>query len=234
MADLKITGRWREFERALDADAFRRRLEHQIEIAHTRIGRMIIKKIRRSVQARAFAPDSPVTIALKGSSKPLVHHGDLLQSITYDGVRTGPPTARALRIGVIKRKAGEKMVDIARILHDGATVDTARHPQVRRAVFAKLRESVSAERMRALNARQRPVVAGAARTLGLRAGGRSNRSRAAMFARMRAGSARGGGTGLWVIPARPFITRTIGDPQTYRTAQRYWSAAIRAALTEEG
>lgn len=47
------------------------------------IGEFMIALIKRKITQITFPPNSPVTIALKGSSKPLVDTGQMLNSVTY-------------------------------------------------------------------------------------------------------------------------------------------------------
>lgn len=87
-------------------------------------------------------PNSPLTILIKGSSRPLVDHGDLRQGIT-----TAVEVSRGKvhgAVGVLRkaktRGAGgrfQKATNIASALHEGFTVRVT--PEVRKAVFAEMR-----------------------------------------------------------------------------------------------
>lgn len=51
------------------------------------IGQVITAMIQRKIQAIVFPPNSPRTIAIKGSSKPLIDFGQMVKSVTY-AIRT--------------------------------------------------------------------------------------------------------------------------------------------------
>jgi hypothetical protein len=88
-------------------------------------------------EERHGIPNAPLTILIKGSSRPLVDRGDLRLSITTDVAGEGRNVVGA--VGVLRRrraKRGRKMMNIAIALHDGFVVRVT--PQVRAAVFAEL------------------------------------------------------------------------------------------------
>jgi hypothetical protein len=133
-ASVTLTGAWAAYAKALDPVKFAARLKVAVERANKRIGRQFQADAVKRIRARSYADNSPITVLLKGSSAPLVDGGDLVQSITYD-----QPTWNIVRVGVLRMKSGDKLVNIAKILHYGAVIDVGAHPAVRRAVFAKLR-----------------------------------------------------------------------------------------------
>ena len=149
-----------------------------------------------------------MTQIIKGSSRPLVDGGDLFQSITFQ-VRDWDN----LRVGLIRQKSGDQMVDLGTILHEGATIDTNKHPRVRKAVWAKVREGLGAARH--LNARRRRTVAAAGASLGTQ------------------GTASANG-GIWVIPARPFILDPLNESKFVRFVGKTWADAIQRALFPPG
>ncbi len=51
------------------------------------IGQVVTALIQRKIQAIQFPPNSPATIAIKGSSKPLIDFGQMVKSVTY-AIRT--------------------------------------------------------------------------------------------------------------------------------------------------
>jgi len=226
-----LTGEWDDLISTLDPQRFRARLARQLVTAHNRIGRDFRRTAQGLIRAAVYAPNSPMTIALKGSSKPLVHRGDLYQSIGY--ALDGPYT---LQLGLVKRKVGPEVVNVGLVLHEGATIDVSRHPQVRRKVWAMVRESLGKDRLNSLNPKSRRAVIKAGSTLGVgrRKGGISDRQRRAIFASMRAKGKISGGSGskarqVWVIPARPFLLRPAQDSTFHRAILTHYTAAVRAA-----
>jgi HK97 gp10 family phage protein len=51
------------------------------------VGQVIVGLIQRKIRAIVFPPNSPATIAKKGSSKPLIDFGQMVKSVTY-AIRT--------------------------------------------------------------------------------------------------------------------------------------------------
>lgn len=82
--------------------------------------------------------NSPLTVLVKGSSRPLVDRGDLRASVNGRVDREGGLLTGA--VGVLRRsrsRKGGKMTNIAAALHDGYVVRVT--PKVRAAVFAEMR-----------------------------------------------------------------------------------------------
>jgi len=218
---IKLSDDWRRFLDTMDPKAFKARMAKGSAMAGARVGQHFQREARKRIRGQDYAPNSPVTVILKGSSTPLVDRGDLFQGLTYD-----QPDPYTVRLGVMRRAVGDKGINVALILHEGATVDVRRHPQVRAKVFAMMRDSLSAERLAALNPKSRRSVKRAAGVMGLAAP-----QRRAMFARMGRGGARGGtGSSVWIIPARPFIARPIEDPAFGAFVVNAYGQAVRAAM----
>ena len=232
MADLRLSREWDDLIKSLDPASFKRRLAVQIMRANERIGRDFQRIARGMIRSGDYAPNSPITIALKGSSKPLVDKGDLFQGISYE--LDGPYT---VRLGVLKRKVGQQVINVGLVLHEGATIDVSAHPQVRRKVWAMLRKAVGADRLAKLNPKSRKAVKAAAADLGIKATGRSRRG---MFGALKAKGvlqarpASGSGRQVWVIPARPFLARPAQDAAFHKLLLGHYSDAIRAAFQGKG
>lgn len=54
-----------------------------LQVVLSRLGIMAVGDIQASITALSSPPNSPVTIALKGSSKPLIDTGEMRQAVTY-------------------------------------------------------------------------------------------------------------------------------------------------------
>ena len=233
MADglrVEITGAWDSFENALDGRAFQKRLDQEMLRAHERIGREYVRTARRAILSSAYESNSPLTVALKGSTRPLIGRtGSLLRAIGYEA---GP---RQLNVGLDPSKAGPKLTQLAVILHEGATIDLRKHPQVRQAVWAQAREAVGAARLAQLSRRNRSAVIRSASSAGIRAPRRtpmSDRQRRAFFARQP--KAPRTGLDIWRIPPRPFLLEPLNAPRFVRFVGRAWSQAVERALFPPG
>lgn len=129
-------GDWDDWLRRTDGGAFEKRLGVETGKALDRLGVFAVGLIRRSIRSGDYAANAALTIALKGSSKPLVDQGTLIKSVTYD--RQVENGQNVLYVGAhrMARWKGQEY-NLVRILHDGATIRVT--PAMLAAVFAKLR-----------------------------------------------------------------------------------------------
>lgn len=126
-------GDWKRWAEVLDGQGFEQRLTAEVARANTRLGLQGVRAIRTAMRTGDYEPNSALTIAIKGSSKPLVDTGGLFRAIAFDVQRSD----RAVWVGV-SRNEGD--VSIAEKLHEGFIIDLEAHPEIRAAVFARLRE----------------------------------------------------------------------------------------------
>ena len=81
----------------------------------TKLNAMYLRKhIRKQLRSGMKPPNAPLTVAVKGSSKPGIDKGELFKAITYKVLT--PYTAE---VGVLK---GDKNANIAIAFHEGATI----------------------------------------------------------------------------------------------------------------
>lgn len=201
----KLIGAWNAYQKAIDPAGLQTRLDRYMKQAGERIGRQFVARAQRAIRDKVYTPNSPITIILKGGqSTPLVGRGggDLFQSITYDA-----SNPYRILLGVLRAKASDETLNLAIILHEGATIDVGKHPNVRKAVWAKVREAM----------------------------GQRATTRAAKASRTQAVAklASGGTTAaknLWVIPPRPFIAEPMMDPAFAAWARKEWTAALQLAI----
>lgn len=203
-ATVTLTGAWAAFTAAMDPHKFEARLRQYVGMANERIGRQFVARARRKITEKAYTPNSPITVILKrGKSTPLVDKGDLNQAISYD-----LPDPWTVRVGVVKRKVTAEVWNIALILHEGAVVDVAKHPGVRRKVWAMVAESLG--NRKGMNKAQRRSMTDAAGAVASGGGPRKD---------------------LWIIPPRPYIQEPLEEASFAVFARKTWEAAVLAALT---
>jgi hypothetical protein len=102
---------WFDENRQKNAEAAKRLLQSVIQGKRTRedalnlLGQTFVGQVQRKIAQGIPPPNSPITVALKGSSKPLIDTGQLRTSITYaiDG-KVKPSKAQAKRTKKQKRK----------------------------------------------------------------------------------------------------------------------------------
>jgi hypothetical protein len=108
-------GDWRKMERALDAPAFEATLRRNMRVATQLNGHLAEAAVRRAIRAGSFAPNAALTIAIKGSSKPLVDQGSgIFQAVTSEVVDDF-----RVFVGVLR---SDEHYNVALALHEGATI----------------------------------------------------------------------------------------------------------------
>lgn len=226
---VKLSGDWQRLIAAMDGDTLKARLAKALPRAAERVGREFTKLARGRIRSKDYAPNSPITVILKGSSTPLVDKGDLFQGITFQVA-----SPYELRLGVLRQRSGAQVVNIGLIVHEGATINVKQHPAVRRKVWAMVRDRLGPARMAALNARQRTSVRGAAHALGLTVRAKASRRKvmAYLFAtgKIPRSSPAARGSDVWIIPARPFLAGPAQDPTFHRAIERHYGEAVQAAF----
>ena len=110
----KLSGDWGRLDQILDPS----RIAAGVQQAAARVGNYGASEVKKGIVSGApggqkFAPNSSMTIARKGSSKPLIDKGDLVGSITYQVV-----DANNVFVGVKKGKE----VNIAAVHEFGCTI----------------------------------------------------------------------------------------------------------------
>lgn len=137
---IKITLRkgWDRLLRAISPRRARKHLHAQMRLRINQQLQLLRSDVIRYIDGEKHGvPNSPLTILIKGSSKPLVDRGDLRKSVNVD-VRNLNTRIRG-RCGVIKfRHKGSGFKNVAVALHEGFTIKVT--PKVRAAVMAELRK----------------------------------------------------------------------------------------------
>lgn len=120
--DVRLTGDWDRANTILDPQ----RVRNILHRSAARVGNYGASEVKKGIQSGApggqkFAELSALTIERKGSSKPLIDHGDLIGSITYQVTNN----EETVFIGVKKgTKHGEgDAIQIARVHEFGCTIE---------------------------------------------------------------------------------------------------------------
>lgn len=100
-------------------------MQKQLDQAQKRVGVYATSEVKKGIRSgspggNAFTPNTKFTVNQKGSSKPLIHHGDLIGSITHE-----EPDDKTVWVGVrkgAKGKNGSDMIDIAHVHEFGKTI----------------------------------------------------------------------------------------------------------------
>lgn len=112
------TSGWRRLRAVLSPAAFSSELEKNIRKA-TQFNALLAKAaIQERIQASKYAANAPLTIIIKGSSKPLVGLGArLFRAITYKMV-----DSYTAFVGAIRKGGDVDAVNLIETLHQGATI----------------------------------------------------------------------------------------------------------------
>jgi len=134
------TGEWDKYRKALDPKAFKLLLDKEMSAA-TRLNVVLVRdEIQRRIMNGDYAPNAPMTKAMKGSDKPLVDDGDLVKAIN-DRLINHYMGFVGIQRGTMKTGDGgaEEMVNIALILHEGTTIKVT--PRMRAYFYYLARKS---------------------------------------------------------------------------------------------
>ena len=101
----------------LDKKRFKAAAAVSFRKANNRIGLVFVRDARKLITVdKIYLPNSPATIALKGSSTPLIDTGDLVGAITYE---VKSPFLVRLGVNSPKLSSGRYLYEV---LHNGATI----------------------------------------------------------------------------------------------------------------
>lgn len=125
MAKLLLKG-WRALRDAFSPSAFKKRMQTEIGKATALNALLAEGAIKAGIASgKGMAKNSKFTIALKGSSRPLVASGELLKSIIGRKIRWDYAVAGVLKSRAVRDKSTGQtndVLNIAQILHGGATI----------------------------------------------------------------------------------------------------------------
>jgi hypothetical protein len=101
-------------QKALKAPAFHATLRKQLRRASILNGKLVERRIRELIRRGGFEKNANLTVALKGSSKPLVDSGQVFQFITSKVIDDTTVFVGALRT--------DDHYNIIETIHNGATI----------------------------------------------------------------------------------------------------------------
>lgn len=202
---MELTGGWKKLKVMLSGAEFAKALEKNLNHATALNAAFVRREVRKRIQGGKYSANAALTVAIKGSSKPLVDNADLMNAVTT--VQTDAKTAF---IGVLKQaksKDGEDMINIAAVVHEGVTIPVT---EPMRMLFQVVYEAVEREDPSRLTGRAleiyRDVMANGGKFYPLKEG-----------------------TIAIHIPGRPFIREVIEDPAILDKVRETWKAAVEAA-----
>ena len=137
MSRLERTGDWDKLARTLDPQRFRAAIEREVGQATRRNALLVRTEIRDRIRGRRYSANAALTVAVKGSSTPLVDTALLLQNVT-DRVLSPFEAIVGVMRGASAKDGGD-LVNLGIVLHEGATVRVTE--AMRRFFYAKAMEN---------------------------------------------------------------------------------------------
>lgn len=199
----KLTGKWKQFRRALDPRVFEKTSRQHIRRATGINALLAVKTIRDVIGKGEVKPNAELSVAIKGSGKrPLVDTGDMRQAVTHKMIDDFTAF-----VGVLKTSG---LYNIAYTVHERVVIPVTKKM---RAMFYYL--WLASLFMRGL--RDKPIIlTGRAAELWLEFEGPWRKLDKPAI----------------INPSRPFIKIAFDDPVLHKHVRRNWEQAIMATLRE--
>lgn len=123
---------FKELEKLLSPSLFKILLHRNVGKATKKVGLLAEAEIKRLINSGFFQNNSPVTIAMKGSRRPLVDTGLLSQSINAKQTSWNHVVIGVLKRKKIKGKSGKSkdLLNVAKILHEGVSIRVTKKMRV--------------------------------------------------------------------------------------------------------
>lgn len=123
----KLAGDWNRLDEILNPA----RLVEGIRQAAARVGNYGASEVKKGIVSgspggQTFAPNSPLTIARKKSSSPLIAQSDLVGSITYQIVDDAKSVFVGVKKGAKRKDNGKDIAEIAAVHEFGCTIPVTR------------------------------------------------------------------------------------------------------------
>jgi hypothetical protein len=121
--DFKLTG-FEKLQDMLDPGEFPERLRATVRKATMKVGLVAEGAIKTAITNGDFVKNRPMTVALKGSDRPLVDSGELLKAITSEVEDWDRVVVGVIKDQTVQGKDGkpDSIKSIAGILAHGATI----------------------------------------------------------------------------------------------------------------
>lgn len=205
---IKLSKEWNQIRKILDPRQFTATLQREVGRATGVNAALVAREIRSEIKATVPPANEALTMAIKGSSKPLVDKGTLWQAITFQKLTWNEAVAGLIRG---RRRVDDSAIDLAKGLHDGVTMKVT---DKMRGLFQVLANASSID--------DGSKLTGRAKELWDRSAGRVQ------------WKPLNPETTVIVIKSRPFILRAIGRKALVAKVQANWAAAVQRSLQPRG
>lgn len=192
---------WKKMRKALKAPAFQTTLRRQLRRASVLNGKLVERRIREAMRKGGYAKNANLTIAIKGSTKPLVDDGQLFQFITSKVIDDTTVFVGALRT--------DDNYNIIETIHNGATINVT--PKMRGLFFILWMASKGQVPLSKLEGRAAELF----RRMPYDSYGWRPLKES---------------TTHIIIPPRPFIHKVLADVSLQLKVKENWTMAVQTAL----
>lgn len=117
----EMTKSWGKLRMMLDPTKFKAALDSNIGKATLFNAKMVEREIRQRIVAKKYAAGAPLTALIKGSSKPLVDHADMMNACAHEIINSGQAWVGVKRTAVGGAYPGG-VFNLAVALHEGTTI----------------------------------------------------------------------------------------------------------------
>lgn len=206
--EMKLTGAWKAFGMTLSPRRAFAVVSTEVRQATEQNAMHVARAMRRKIKESKYEKNAPLTVALKGSTKPLVHTGQMFAAIK--GSMINPTTALAGVLRTAKASDGAELANVAAIVHEGAEINVT--PEMRGLFYILHRATTGRLGSQKLGPRAQAIM-------DARGGGKE------IIQPLDPD------TEIISIPGRPFVEDTI-DRQLVAKLKTNWSRAYQRALSK--
>lgn len=224
---IKFGKGWRDLSAALKPGAFTKRLRDEVAKATALNGMLVAREMREAIKAGVDPANAALTVAIKGSDKPLVDKAALWKAITSKNLTWQTGFAGLLRG---RRGTDGELINIGAVLHEGTTM---RVTEAMRGLFLALANASQTGDPSHLTGRALMLWE---RTKANKAP--PGRDKSGRFTK---GESVPGfwkplspGTTAITIKARPWIEIAMKTPGLRAKLKRNWEAAVQRAISPRG
>jgi len=206
-----FSGDVQRFRRFLNPQNWTGNIEKNIRKATIRNALFLQKKVKQLIRDEDYAANSEMTLALKGSNKPLIDQRNL-----FNAIDTVVYNSFSGEVGILrnagstgskfgKAKSQINIKDLVELMESGYTIT----------VTQKMRQAIAMTLQGDLTSKGK-----------LRA-----KSRTALE---RLSENRGSGSQTYIVPPRPLLSKVFEDPTTEKVLVHNWRAALEGTFLAMG
>jgi hypothetical protein len=205
---VKLSKSWRNLSAALKPGAFTKKLEREVGKATALNGMLVAREMRTAIKGGVAPANAPLTIDIKGSTKPLIDKADLWKAIT--SVKANWKTGFA---GLLRGRKGADghLINIGEKLHEGFTM---RVTPAMRGLFQALAQASRSGDPKHLTGRAQELWA---RTKGKVAWAALKPETTAI-----------------IVKGRPWINIALGQPGLKAKLKKNWEDAVQRTISPKG